>query len=369
MIRRRRKKKLVLTVTVSAVMLLGCRESEDGAFFQSGVVEQVNLAEIETPEKVNICSTSFWDASEDQIFDCFLHGNIVKTEAWAEGPRYVTDGEQESICLRDGGIDWFGRVQDGFSQNGISYSFYYDTYGYENSDVPALLRDFPIASYYNNGEDPRYRIAKDRAANGKEREYIKTKELVLAYMKKLSFPDYQVQEAAVISDLKGEKDICLMYFCQTYDGIPFTNLRFEKSGSGSGYIYNRELNFDEDMLQLGSQVEIFATEQEGIVRWDSDATVMVEEVLGTYQTVDVDKAYQKVKNLYHSIPVGRNPRLTYARLQYESLQKGDEMRLIPVWIFGVTETEKDSDGAEKEVCTYYIVNAVTGEFFTDMDLP
>ena len=144
---------------------------------------------------------------------------------------------------------------------------------------------------------------------------------------------------------------------------------FEKNGSGPGYIYNRELNFDENMLQLGSQLEIFATEQEGIVRWDSNATVVVEETLGTYQTVSADKAYEKVEALYQSIPAGRNPRLTYAKLQYESLQKGEEMRLIPVWVFGITETEKNSDGVEKEIRTYYIVNAVTGEFFTDMELP
>ncbi len=363
------KKGLTLAAILFAVMFTGCEESDGRSLFHSGITEQVDLSEIELPEEVNVYRTSYWKVSDEQIFNCFLHGNIIEKESWAEGPRYVTDGEMESICLRDGGVDWFGRVQDGFSRNGISYSFYYDTYGYEDSDAPALLRDFPITSYYNSQEDPAYRIAKDRTADGKESEYLKTKELTISYMKKLNFPEYQVQEAAVIPALDGEESICLMYFSQTYDGIPFTNLCFEKNGSGPGYIYNRELNFDENMLQLGSQLEIFATEQEGIVRWDSNATVVVEETLGTYQTVSADKAYEKVEALYQSIPAGRNPRLTYAKLQYESLQKGEEMRLIPVWVFGITETEKNSDGVEKEIRTYYIVNAVTGEFFTDMELP
>ena len=91
------KKGLTLAAILFAVMFTGCEESDGRSLFHSGITEQVDLSEIELPEEVNVYRTSYWKVSDEQIFNCFLHGNIIEKESWAEGPRYVTDGEMEAV--------------------------------------------------------------------------------------------------------------------------------------------------------------------------------------------------------------------------------------------------------------------------------
>ena len=359
------------------LLFSGCGESAGTTMNLLGgeITREVDLSEVKTPETVSIYATSYWDVPKEQIFDCFCHGRIVEKERWAEGPRYVTDAQREGITLDDGGLDFFGAVQEKVSRNGIGYSYYYDFYGLEDSGAPAILRDFSVSSYLQenlrDGNDGRRRILEERAAEGSEPEILAAKELVLSYMDQLDFPEHEMREAAVIPAVERDERICLLYFCQVCDGIPFTNLTFDKFASGPGNVYNRELDFDEDMWQMGSELEVYVTENEGIVHWYSDHTVMIEETLGTYQTISPQKAFQKVEVLYRNIPADREPRLRFAQLQYESLQKGEEMRIIPVWVFGVTEIVAGSgtNGAAYEEWHHYLVNAVTGEFFTDMEVP
>ena len=135
-------------------------------------------------------------------------------------------------------------------------------------------------------------------------------------------------------------------------------------------VYNPGLSSEIRQLgDSGSELEILVAGGR-ILSWYGQATVIPIKEEGTYPVISPEEAYEPVKEICQNVGAS-DMRLKKVELQYKSIEKDGKQLLFPVWMFAVATYHplmEEHPVTHGYMWDYYLVNAITGEFFTDTDV-
>ena len=361
----------VLSVSIiMGFLLAGCQEVEkpgqdvpEKDASKAEIEKKVDFSDVYTPSEVSVYSASFWEAEDDDyIVRVFLGDKKVEKLLYAMGPQYTyaydTD-EEEVVNIYDGGESLYGYSKH-IMEAGVSY-------GYAKYDFDKLFPEFEkISREYANTT----RII-SKELDEKDSAFIEAKKEVTEYLEKLHMENYAVDAAAIFEGNK--KKGCRIYWNQVIDNIPVSQIMLDKSGSYEDtMVYNSKLNYNTKMGQASSVLET-AFVNGRLTKWRNQYVINVGEKLKQFPLVSVEEAYKKVEEQisnYHSEV--RIPILEMVELQYKIIELDEKIYLYPVWTFCVSTEEqwKDGNTGKEDIelkYNYFLVDAITGDYFTDID--
>lgn len=341
---------IILCICLS-LCLIGCSELDEEAIPDSNVItDEVGILQIEAPGKVMVYKTQEWKTTAEELQEIFLNGEIVAVLPIKDtGERYQTEYEEEREEL------FFG---DSNKEKNRPTHFYYHLYDwdynmlvYKHEQCEELCESFNYTSCLPD----KVRIEPE--------EYQKALKQVEEYMTELDYPEYAVRTAAKLESGNGVPDFYLMFLEQIVDDIPLSSVKFPIDAN-LGWVY--DVGFNKEIYQYDSTVQVCISDDGRILKWTADGGVIPTEEVGEYRIISAPEAYQKVQQVYEEKNLKNTPRLQLAELQYKSLKKDGCGWLVPVWTFGVREVEVSEEYGETENWVYYVVDAISGEFFTDI---
>lgn len=359
------KKFLCLCILSSSLLLLiGCSETDEN-FTEAGhenvITENVDLTKITVPDEVKIYRFEQWDEkSNEEICNVLLKGNVTEVTSGAPGLYYSTDYLDENLFIYDAGVSYYGEqtlptaVQFNYScLNGSEVSF-------------SVIEDIELYQ-----EKPDTEIIK-------QKEVQQALQLVDTYMEQLEFPAFDLHGVTSFPRTEDENQGYLFTLRQTVDGIPFSAVGLPKfgatpQGNPRFVVYNSTLPINPNIAVDSSMLRVAVLDNE-VIEWSCAGMKKISEMLESYPIVTVEEAYAPIQTYYQSLDTSNsNPRLNAVELQYECLEINGEEMLFPIWMFAILEDEELHDSYTNEtivleVWHYYLINAITGEFFVDADV-
>lgn len=366
-----RKIKILSVSIIVAFFLAGCQEVEkpgqdvpEKEIPKVEIEKKVDFSDVYAPPEVSVYSASLWEAEDDYVVKVFLGDKKVEKIIYAQGPRYVyakDTKKEEGVNVFDGGESCYG-YNKGLEEAGVSYGYMKYLYFEKLFSEYEKIRD----EYYGRGEI----ISKELDETGGV--FVEAKEKVSKYLEKLHMENYEVDAAAVFEE-SGKKG-CLIYWTQMIDDIPVSKIKLDKSGSqGDTTVYNSKLSYNVKMEQRGSRMETKFVNKK-LVSWQNYNAINTDKKLKQSPVVPVEEAYKKVEEQIPNYPLEvRKPILEMVELQYKIIELDEKIYLYPVWTFCISTEEKeqeDADTTEGETYTtynYFLIDAVTGDYFTDID--
>lgn len=366
-----RKIKILSVSIIVAFFLAGCQEVEkpgqdvpEKEIPKVEIEKKVDFSDVYAPPEVSVYSASLWEAEDDYVVKVFLGDKKVEKILYAQGPRYAhakDTKEEEGVNVFDGGESCYG-YNKGLEEAGVSYGYMKYLYFEKLFSEYEKIRD----EYYGRGEI----ISKELDETGGV--FVEAKEKVSKYLEKLHMENYEVDAAAVFEE-SGKKG-CLIYWTQMIDDIPVSKIKLDKSGSqGDTTVYNSKLSYNVKMEQRGSRMETKFVNKK-LVSWQNYNAINTDKKLKQSPVVPVEEAYKKVEEQIPNYPLEvRKPILEMVELQYKIIELDEKIYLYPVWTFCISTEEKeqeDADTTEGETYTtynYFLIDAVTGDYFTDID--
>lgn len=366
-----RKIKILSVSIIVAFFLAGCQEVEkpgqdvpEKEIPKVEIEKKVDFSDVYAPPEVSVYSASLWEAEDDYVVKVFLGDKKVEKILYAQGPRYAhakDTKEEEGVNVFDGGESCYG-YNKGLEEAGVSYGYMKYLYFEKLFSEYEKIRD----EYYGRGEI----ISKELDETGGV--FVEAKEKVSKYLEKLHLENYEVDAAAVFEE-SGKKG-CLIYWTQMIDDIPVSKIKLDKSGSqGDTTVYNSKLSYNVKMEQRGSRMETKFVNKK-LVSWQNYNAINTDKKLKQSPVVPVEEAYKKVEEQIPNYPLEvRKPILEMVELQYKIIELDEKIYLYPVWTFCISTEEKeqeDADTTEGETYTtynYFLIDAVTGDYFTDID--
>ena len=357
-----------ISIFVMAFMLSlfvsGCEEVENkdgmetGSGVETSLVEKVDLSAVSAPEEAMVYSALFFDREPEETARIFLGSDFEEGETSALGRMFLSGAgtkEEKMLYAYDSGRAFYGDIRVPGSNGVVFHSRYKILYNkiYENNDEYDRMK----SEYCNEG-----RIS-DEGSDGQDGVFSDKQKLVSENLEKLGARGYGLYSAGMfnVDKTKG----CLMYFKQMVDGIPVSHIGFANIDKMIVYNFRHSI-VGEKTAALNADVEVCFLGDE-LVEFSCQSLINADRQLKKYPLVPVNTAYEKVKKCYPA-DVGTDGKyeLERAELQYELVMPDysyEKIYLYPVWLFGV----RNKGGGEMESeWTYYIVDAVTGEFFSNI---
>ena len=350
------KKLLIIVISVLSFGVAGCQEIEKPGMAEektkSVLVNNVDLSLADVSGEAAVYSAVFLRDNPEKIAGIFLGKDFEEGEASAEGRRFIANAgtkEEKMVIVGDGGRSFFG--ESGHSADtGIIFSGredFVDALNY-NTEVGQLMEEYQDAGKIS-----------EKSTEETDEEFALAKEKTGDWLEQLKMEKYVLDAdvAVELKDLENKKGY-LMFWRQTIDEIPVSDILLENEGNKTVYNYRHQI-CNPELQACSSAVETAWVEGE-LAEWYNYGMVGKEKVLKKYSVVSAEQAYEKVEECYpaESAASGEVPVLERAQLQYEILKRGESLYLYPIWLFGV----KESDGG----WCYYLMDAATGDFFTDI---
>lgn len=346
-------KKIINLTLLTIFLFYGCAETEESAMQNQGMIEEVDISAVEYPKQVTIYETEFWEPDVQIVTDVFLQGEPTSIQ------------KSDGTMLYDRQTDMFQRVLLSEDGEGMNYILNYPNL--ESDDVPLINR------YDTSLSSMEFSVTKDivKKPSKENPVYQESVKLVEDYMGRLGMPYYQIKAAAMVASEIEEAEGCLTYWQQYIDHIPISMIYIPETGQLSGTrVYNPGLSSEIRQLGTsGSELEILVAGGR-ILSWYGQATVVPIEKTGTYPVISPEKAYQPVLEICQKAG-STDMRLKNVELQYKSVEKDGNQMLFPVWVFAVATYHplmEQHPITQGYIWDYYLVNAVTGDFFTDIDV-
>ncbi len=349
-------------VAFAIIALTACEETdrpEKETGKKGSVIEQkIDLSNITSPPEVSVYKVRYWKGDKKTILSLFLDGNYDQREVYIPGENYVSGegSEQEkTLNIYDGGRAYYrkyGKKEETLDA-GIGF-------GYRNIRLSDLFPEYNRLrdQYYQTGSMDRQNREKEDSV------FTQAEEVVKDYCKKLDMA-YTVDDAALLTGKNGESG-CLIFWRQEIDGIPLSSVILDKFGSMQGTtVYNSGLDYQEPMGQPDSVLETTFVDRT-LVDWSCADVIQIQKELKKYPAVSVSEAWKKVKERYEK-SASQNPSLETAKLQYKLIELSGTIITCPVWTFCVRTETKQPVGSEI-LWNYYLVDALTGDFFTGTDM-
>lgn len=360
-----KKIKIFVLAFMLPFLISGCEEVEhkdametDGEP-ETSLVEKIDLSAVSAPKEAAVYAATFFDRETEETARIFLGNDFEEGETVAEGRIFLHGAgtpKEKQLCVFDSGRAFFGDSRH-VGDNGVNFNSRYDLcYNiiYTNDEYRDLARE-----YDNEG-----RIASGGEPDGQNGAFSDKQEQIAGYLEELGAGGYELFSAGTFPTRQGEG--CLMYFKQVVDGIPVSHILFENKDKKT--LYNLRYSvLSEKITALDADVRVCFLGDE-LVRFYCSSLIDTGRPLKEYPLVPVSDAYRKVRERYPAAAgMDGKHELERAELQYElvmpDISAEDEICLYPVWLFGVRN--KGDKMAENE-WTYYMVDAVTGEFFSDI---
>lgn len=340
-----------------SVLFAGCQEIENLDFLdktakqRDSIVENVDLSGISVPEEISVYSAALWEKKPEEIARVFLGDGFQEGKTHGEGRTFVKDAgtkKEQGVSVIDGGMAFFGECGHA-ADNGVNFwGCGYD--GVERSDIfQEMQKEYCDTGKISGGEKDKEKVIPDL-----EKE-------VSEYLNQAGMEGYGL-DAAALFHIQGEgrQKYCLMYWKQAVDGISLSDTWYGNYGNCTVYNYRHQVYNPEFPITTSTLCICFKKDK--LVKWYNSCIIHKDKLLGKYPLVPAGKAYQKVKECYPPESVdGETSSLERAELQYQIVSWGEKYYLYPIWLFGVYK--KTEMGAEWQ---YYIVDAVTGDFFSDI---
>lgn len=349
-----------------SLLVFGCEEvekregMETGKASKSPLVEKVDLSAVSAPKEAAVYAAAFFDKKPEEVARIFLGDAYEEGETAAEGRVFVSDAgskKEKMVLAYDSGKAFFGDNPH-YGNIGVKFSscceFCYNNVYTNNDEYRNMV------SKYDSEE----RISDD----GRDGAFGDKQERIAGYLESLGVNGYELHSAGTFQ--AGQREGCLMYFKQMVDGIPVSSILCGDKSDVMLYNYRYRI-ISEIVAWLDTDVQVCFLEDE-LIGFDCRSLVNVGRPLKKYSLVSVDDAYEKVKECYPAADTGGSYELERAELQYGVVMPDftvEKIYLYPVWLFGVHNVFDDQNRrgamAENE-WTYYIVDAVTGELFSDI---
>lgn len=338
-------------------ILTGCQEVEkpdstdNETNKRTSITEKIDLSKIAVPKEVAVYSAVLWEKAPEEIAHVFLGDGFKEDETHAEGRTFVKNTgtkKEQRITAIDGGMAFFGTLGHA-ADNGVNFSGKeYGTWE-ESSIYQEMAEEYNSTGVISNGKPDGKKILP--ALEGRVNEYLQ----------QVGMEGYALDAAALFHN-QGQES-CLMYWKQWVDGIPLSDIYYQNTGNRSIYNYRHNI-YDPDFQACASTLRVCFLENK-LIKWNNSCITHPDRQLGKYPPVPPGKAYEKVKACYppaaaaaHSEP----PSLERAELQYQMVSWKKKYYLYPIWLFGVCK--KTEEGSQE--WEYYIMDAVTGDFFSDI---
>lgn len=347
-----------------SLLLFGCEEIENkdgiemGEDSRTSLVEKIDLSAISAPKEAAVYSAVFFDREPEEIAHIFLGNDFEEGETAATGRMFLSDvgtPKEKILYAYDSGRAFYGdsRLSGMSGVNfGSCLEFCYNKI-YTNNDEYATIR----SEYCNEG------WISSEGTDGQDGAFSEKQKRIAGYLGELGVEGYELYSAGMFP--VGQKKGCLMYFKQIVDGIPVSHILFENQDKKMVYNHRYSIVVKEvSALDADVQVCFFRDE---LVDFYCSSLINTGRQLKKYPLVSVHDAYEKVKGRYPAgVGTDGNYELERAELQYELLmldESNEKLYLYPVWIFGV---HNKGDIIGESEWAYYMVDAITGEFFSDI---
>lgn len=349
---------LAMILTFSLI-LPGCEEVENPDVLNetTTLVEHVDLSAVSAPEEVSVYSAVLWEQQPEKITDIFLGSDFTEEKAGATGRRFVKNAgtkREERVIVSDGGRTFFG--DDGHSEeNGIIYTRNDYSKICENSDGFEEM-----TTEYISGSGK----ISDNVPDENDEAFLAAKERTSQYLEQLGMEGYALDAAAVLATKKQKnKKSYWMCWKQLVDGIPISDTAVRHDEKE---VYNfRQVIASDELIFFDSSLEVMYMGNE-LADWGNFYIIHADKVLKKSPLVPVEQAYQKVKECYPLEKTGTHI-LERAELQYELIElkeQAGKYYLYPVWVF--TVYEETANVSEHEKWIYYLMDAFTGDFFSEL---
>lgn len=372
-----KKIKFFVTVFMLLFLMSGCEEVEHKTAMETdgepetSLAEKVDLSAVSAPKEAAVYTAAFFDKGAEETARIFFGSDFEEGET--EGPgRVFLHGagtpKEEKLYVLDSGRAFFGdncnlgMIGISFGRRGIRFGI--DEDGNEYDGYTDLRQE-----YSNEG-----RISSGGGTGGQDGAFSDKRERIEEYLEELGAGGYELFAAGTFPARQG-KECCLMYFKPVVDGIPVTHMLGNTGGwvwsdgtrTGGRMLYNDRYNIIAEnvgVLEADVQVSFLGDE---LIDIYGPSLINIGRPLKKYPLVPIDDACGKVREHYPAAAgIGGQYTLERAELQYllvmPDMSVEEKIYLYPVWLFGVRNKGEDR-GSD---WTYYMVDAVTGEFFSDI---
>ena len=358
------KLKSLFLLSMIIFLLSGCQEVENEQYLDEvnniEIEEDVDFSDIYAPDEVYIYSAKFWEQEDEVIIDTFLDGKYDKTEKGGLGKSYFSapDTKNEKVLvIMDEGMDWYGRREHLNMKGGFNFGYYNSFYKEGNVECGELEVEYCNRKQMS-GNKP----------DDKDNIFINAKETVTDKLSKIGMKGYDIDASAVFNTDNKKKGI-LIYWKQFIDNIPLSAIGLSKINIANTKVYNSKI-YDGKLNWLDSTL---CTEfiENFLVRWSNLQCIDEWRKIKKYPVIPVSKAYQRVKEQFKNGYSGdAAPVLEMTQLQYQTAEINDKIYLYPVWVFCIRTEEVfkiETETNKKPIWNYYLIDAVSGEYFTDID--
>lgn len=354
-----KRAKTMAIILAMTLILPGCEEVENPEALNeiTTLLENIDLSAVSAPEEVSVYSAVLWGQPPEKAAGIFLGNGFAETKADAKGRNFVKKSgqtQEEIVSVHDGGRTYFGNGGHE-AENGITYlrndlvKIGVHSDGYEE-----MANDYVAGSGMITGDVP----------DENNKTFLAVKGNVLQYLKQLGMEGYALDAAASLDTKKKTgKEGCWMVWKQMIDGIPVSDTAIRHD---EREVYNfRHGITNSKWNAYDSSLNVMYVGNE-LAEWTNAYVVRADKVLKKSPVVPVRQAYHRVKACYPPEKTGIHT-LERAELQYELVEWADQVGkyyLYPVWVFTVHEETDNTDETKNWI--YYLIDAITGDFFCDI---
>lgn len=345
-------------------------------------------AEVESVDTASVHTASILEFNEqdrDTVIDELVHGEIIDTKNYAEGPWLEADhdGVKEYLTIYDGGKS-FG-IDSGVN-GGLTYGI--DIDGISLSSKLSIVIENSPGPPGNIAQEFGYDLKSDYGSfvNPSFLDYVDALAEVEGLLSTVGFPELAVAEAYSL-DLDTMLDHYDLYLdSRDYFGIEEEDDQYVWSKDDESYqFFFRQIIGDIPLVNMawpnvqgipgqntGSSAEIGSTSIEVIYSKDGIISLSAINLLDVVQDgeekslINEATALKSVIDSYSEVLLTKETSVTSMELCYVAILTGEHSyELVPAWVFEISE-ENDWDDPKDGTITlndysYFVVNAITEE--------
>ncbi|MFU0800496.1 MAG: two-component system regulatory protein YycI [Xylanivirga thermophila] len=377
-------KKILITVICLGMVLSvsGCKNASQKEEDASGYLKGVDLAEyiksIELPKNLSItfdpskvverASAKVYNATwlrfdPEKTAEHLLRYDIISTGIYATGPYFEAGNEEWAEYLN---------MYDDVVKGGFSYSLINNQHDLINrlqcviSSSPEFPDNVDQLFHYSCKTD--YDLNKDlsflkyeEAVNETEKVFTECGFPALSVQTVYSMDvetmknHYQLYLDARESENSGDKfewskeDECyLIHFRQDCDGIPLINTIWVE-GVREGW------------EPTETRIHVFYS-KDGIISIHATGLYKIGEEIEEGSIISAPAALKILLDDYKNTILTSETKILSMELNYVGIYRNEQIELVPTWVFSVSyPVEREDKDETVYECTYFVINAFTGE--------